>query len=189
MIQWLRRPCGAASITVSKSCKHPYKLSVLAHCVPALRTGAQHRREYTGRLLPSSRRDIQTLVRAGRDVFLRGVPSEYKDDVARVVEQAEKAAETSWTTIHTGQTLIHQEASEHELRGVRACCIVEECPDTVMCRLLHASCGVACHAGHPAIGQRESCAIWGLQPGRAAEDHHGPARACGSPGARPFTGL
>ena len=104
MIHWLRRPCGTASGEISKSCSNSLKLAALVPRLPVLRTGALYQTRYTGKLFPSSRREAQTLVRAGRDVLLRNFPSEYKDDVARVVEQAERAAETSWTTIHTGQT-------------------------------------------------------------------------------------
>ena len=179
MLYWLRSPCGTASLASCKTISYTHNLAPVVPRLP-LRKGALHRPGYTYKLFPSSRREAKTLVRAGRDVLLRGVPSEYKDDVARVVEKAERAAETSWTTIHTGQTLTHQALSGHgsgTLQGTTLHKLIKKLGSRT-CRLLHTPCCVPCHAGHPAAGKCESCALWGLQPGRAAEDHHGPARAC-----------
>ena len=66
-----------------------------------VRLREHYHRSITGK--PSIRSGVQGY--AGRDTLLNGVPSEYKEDVARVIEQAERAAETSWTTIHTGESL------------------------------------------------------------------------------------
>ena len=76
---------------------------VLAPCYrPSIARLREHyHRSITGK--PSIRSGVQGY--AGRDTVLNGVPSEYKEDVARVIEQAERAAETSWTTIHTGESL------------------------------------------------------------------------------------
>ncbi|CAK0782752.1 hypothetical protein CVIRNUC_005947 [Coccomyxa viridis] len=70
--------------------------------MPGYRPSIVRLREHFHRSItskPSIRSGVQGY--AGRDTLLNGVPSEYKEDVARVIEQAERAAETSWTTIHT----------------------------------------------------------------------------------------
>ena len=117
MILWLRGHCGAASFAISKRYGSETRLSGLALRLPAPRTGAHHRSGHLGKLFTNSRRDVHSPIRAGRDALLGGVPKEYKDDVTRVVEQAERAAETSWTTIHTGQILTLQGSSERDLEA------------------------------------------------------------------------
>ena len=76
---------------------------------PAYRPSVARLREHYHRSL-TGKHTVRTGVQgyAGRDTLLNGVPIEYKEDVARVIEQAERAAETSWTTIHTGESLYSQ---------------------------------------------------------------------------------
>ena len=105
MIALLQQPCTRATFTVGNCglISHRVYRSALQPLIQ--QREAHHCPGHTGQLFISSRRGLQTRPQAGRDTLLRGVPGEYIDDVARVVEQAERAADTTWTTIHTGETL------------------------------------------------------------------------------------
>ena len=97
MIHWLRSPC--------RSCKFAQNISRPALHLPVPLDRPHSHPGHIGKLFTSRLCGIKAQARAGRDTLLNGVPVEYKDDVARIVEQAERAAETSWTTIHTGECL------------------------------------------------------------------------------------
>lgn len=104
MTQWLRQPCEKAASAVGYCCISPCRMLAPALHLPVASFRRHKNPGYTGKLSASTARGYQLKAQAGRDTLLRGVPKEYTDDVARVVEIAERAAGTTWTTIHTGES-------------------------------------------------------------------------------------
>ena len=112
MAPWLRQPCQKALLAAGGNCLIHQPVLAPAYRPSTARLREHYHRSLTGK--PFVRTGVQG--NAGRDTLLNGVPIEYKEDVARVIEQAERAAEKSWTTIHTGESLYMVSAMQNTLQ-------------------------------------------------------------------------
>lgn len=95
-------------------------------------------------------RTIRT--QAGKDDFLKGINPQHRDDVARVVEQAQRAA-NQWTTICTGRVPGQSNIQHFRWKCRIGCQMTCEPHQAIMCM----------HAGVPALlnlnlNQMISCA-------------------------------